>query len=180
MHRPHYRTIRIDTPYHVEPDEPPSLPTDEGTPTDDEPLAIWVMKMTQSAFREKMAYLTSQPPEAAGILIGPIQEDLLITHFLPDSGGKGTSASFEINASGLNQLLREIKPAGLTCQGIVHSHPHGMHQPSSGDLQYFRRLFARPANADTGHLFVPIVCSGRFFPYVFARDHVFAAELVLL
>jgi len=149
-------------------------------PPDDEPLPLWAMKITQSAYGETMDYLRGRKPEAAGILIRPALDDVLVTHFIPDVDGRATPVSFELNAANLNRVLKERKPAGLTCKGIVHSHPAGISQPSCGDVVYFNRLFARPANADTQQIFVPIVCTGRLFPYVFAHGRVFSADLILV
>lgn len=167
-------------------DTPPDADEDDGEQTpdepvdDDEPMALWGLKITQAAFQETMHYLLSRPPEAAGILLGPANEDVLATHFIPDTTGRATSVSFALDAKALNRTLKRHKPVGLNCKGIVHSHPPGLPQPSSGDVTYFRRLFAMPANSFAGPLFVPIVCRGRLFNFAFARGTVFPADLILV
>jgi proteasome lid subunit RPN8/RPN11 len=118
---------------------------------------LWVMKIAQSAYREMLDYLLARKPEAAGILLGPILDDPLVTHFVPDSKGAGTAASFRINAASLNRVLRRVKPAGLNGKGLVHSHPVGIPQPSHGDLIYLHDLFRLPKNAAAQQCFVPIV-----------------------
>lgn len=146
----------------------------------DEPLPIWDLRILQSAYLSTMNYLCGRQPEAAGVLFGPQQDDLLVTEFVPDESGRGTAAAFELDAASLNGVLKEKKNCGLTCIGIVHSHPRGVIQPSHGDVTYFRQLFGRPANEDAQRLFVPIVCDGRMFPYVFARGRVQTARLTLI
>jgi proteasome lid subunit RPN8/RPN11 len=153
-------------------------PVDEATSID--LPGLWVMKITQSAYREMLDYLLSRQPEAAGMLLGPVQDDILVTHFLPDEDGTGTSASFHINAPGLNRTLKRVRPAGLNAKGLAHTHPSGIHQPSHGDLAYLRQLFGLPANADAQQCFMPIVCDRRVYPYVYARGRIWVAELILV
>jgi proteasome lid subunit RPN8/RPN11 len=141
---------------------------DETTGIDAHP-ALWVMKISQSAYRETLDYLLARQPEAAGILLGPVQDDPLVTHFVPDSQGTGTAVSFQINATALNRTLKRVRPAGLNCKGLVHSHPAGIVQPSHGDLIYLQKLFVLPANAAAQQCFMPIVCDRRVYPYVYAR-----------
>ncbi len=76
--------------------------------------------------------------------------------------------------------MSQPRPAGLSCHGLVHSHPPGVPQPSWGDVRYLRRLFAHPANGQTSHVFVPIVCSGRLSAFVFTQNQVFPANLTLV
>lgn len=164
------------------PNEPPRDATtfSGGELPDDEPLPLWHMKITQPAYFDVMTYLLGRVPEAAGILVGPASDDSLVTRFIPDSEGRGTPVTFELNSVHLNRVLKELKPAGLGCKGLIHSHPAGTPQPSYGDVHYFQTLFGRPANAAATYIYTPIVCDGRLFPYVFTRGRVFAASLVLV
>ncbi len=164
------------------PNEPPREPTTSprGDFPNDEPVPLWHMKITQPAYCEAMSYLLGRTPEAAGILIGPAGDDSLVTRFIPDSEGRGTPVTFELNSVHLNRVLKELKPAGLGCKGLIHSHPSGAPQPSYGDVHYFQTLFGRPANAATTYIYTPIVCDGRLFPYVFTRGRVFSASLILV
>lgn len=157
---------------------PPRPPI--GTAMNDEPLPIWELRILQTAYLKAMIYLCGRTPEAAGILLSLWHDDSLITEFVPDDSGRGTAVSFELDAAKLNRVLKEKKAVGLTCMGIVHSHPAGVIQPSFGDLTYFRKLFAAPANGEAQHLFVPIICNGRMYPYVFAHDRVYPAQLTLV
>ena len=158
--------------------DPPCPPI--RTTGDDEPLPIWELRILQTAYLKAMTYLCGRLPEAAGILLSLRHDDSLITEFVPDDSGRGTAVSFELDAVKLNRVLKEKKAVGLTCMGIVHSHPAGITQPSFGDLTYFRKLFAAPANGEAQHLFVPIICNGRMYPYVFAQDRVYPAQLTLV
>lgn len=146
----------------------------------DESLPLWVMKITQPALSQTMNYLVNHEPETAGILLGPANDDSLVTHFVPDRTGRGTSASFELGTAELNDVLKRMKPAGINCKGIAHSHPAGISAPSHGDLAYLRRLFSLGANADATQFFMPIVCGGRLHPYIYIQDRVWHAELVVI
>jgi proteasome lid subunit RPN8/RPN11 len=157
---------------------PPRPPIVTGT--NDEPLPIWELRILQTAYLKAMIYLCGRLPEAAGILLSLQHDDSLITEFVPDDSGRGTAVSFELDAAKLNRVLKEKKSVGLTCMGIVHSHPAGIIQPSFGDVSYFRKLFATPANGEAQHLFVPIICNGRMYPYVFTHDRVYPAQLTLV
>ncbi len=145
-----------------------------------ESLPLWNMKITQSAFFDAMSHLLGRVPEAAGILVGPTNDDSLVTRFIPDIEGRGTPVTFELNSVHLNRVLKELKPAGLGCKGIIHSHPAGYPQPSYGDVHYFQTLFGRAANSAATYIYTPIVSDGRMFPYVFTRGRVFSAGLVLV
>jgi proteasome lid subunit RPN8/RPN11 len=145
----------------------------------DAPIPIWRMKIIQPALREMMNYLCDRDPEAAGILLGPAGDDILITHFIPDATGRSSPASFELDGPELTRVLRRMKPAGIQCKGIVHTHPAGLTSPSQGDLAYLRKLFAKPGS-DQSPFFVPIVCNGRLYPYVFAQARVWHCDLVLV
>lgn len=156
------------------------LPTNNQQEIDSEPLALWVMKITQSALRHAMDYLVAREPESAGLLLGPADDDLLITHFVPDLTGRGTPASFELGTAELNDMLKRMKPAGINCKGIVHSHPAGITSPSHGDLAYLRRVFRLPTNAEAGQFYMPILCGGRLYSYVYTQGRVWHADLVLI
>ena len=104
----------------------------------------------------------------------------MISHFVPDEDGEGTPGSFHLNAAELNHVLQSVKPARLDLKGFVHSHPPGVVQPSAGDVAYLRRLFDLPANATAHQCFMPIVCAGRFYPWVYAHGRLWLAELILI
>jgi proteasome lid subunit RPN8/RPN11 len=146
----------------------------------DEPLPLCRIAITQSAFHEALAHLTSRPPEAAALLIGPAEDDWLVTHIVPDLEGRGTAASFQLDAPSLNRTLKQLKPARLNCKGIIHSHPPGVIAPSYGDLAYLERVFDLPSNAGASQFFMPIVCAGRMYPYVYTAGRVWHADLVLV
>ncbi|QDU42906.1 hypothetical protein Mal52_13750 [Symmachiella dynata] len=142
-----------------------------------------VFRITQSCFRETLEYLGRRPPEQAGLLFGPKDDPTLVTHFIAERGGHSTSVTFSINAHFCNVWLRKFKAAHMTCLGVCHSHPAGVHTPSGGDIVFLEKLFARPKNTDAGYVLLPIVCHGRFYPYVIhqSRPHdVLIPELVLV
>lgn len=149
-------------------------------PTDYDSYPLWPLEMCQSAYCEIQDYFRAREPEAAGLLLGPTRDDPVVTHFVPDEDGDSTAATFHLSAAGLNRVLQRVKPAGLDCKGIIHSHPSGVVKPSSGDLAYLRRLFDRPANADVVQCFVPIFCDRRLYPYVYAQGRLWLAELILI
>lgn len=160
------------------PDEPPGDRLNHGNQP--ERPHQWELHILQRAFVDAINHFCGHPPEAAGILLGPVDDEPLVTRFIPDHIGRGSAAAFELHAPFLNHILQQLKPQGLTGKGLIHSHPTGVPNPSSGDLEYFRRLFARPGNAQATHMFVPIVCDGQLHPYVFTGEDVVAATLVVV
>lgn len=153
------------------------FPFPDDHPTDsDEPTPLWVMKITQPALFAMMQYLLGQKPEAAGILLGPDDDDILITHFVPDRTGDGTAVSFSLGQIELNRTLKRVRPAKIDCRGIGHSHPRGIPSPSQGDLAYLRRLFAANGSP-TSPFFMPIVCGSRLYPHVYVRGAIQPALL---
>jgi len=141
------------------------------------------MKMTQSAFREYMQELTSRRPEAGGMLLGPTDDDDLITHYVHDKHGRATPTSLTLDAAGLNRVLRRFKAARMNCKGLIHLHPRNVTLPSQGDLRYVAKSFANRNNHAAGQFFLPIVCNDRLYPYVITRDdpsRALVAQLLLV
>jgi proteasome lid subunit RPN8/RPN11 len=172
---PRSRKRRIAT-YSI----PDAVKTGEDEWRVDSPLAPWPLKITQPAYRMMMDYLLTQTPEAAGLLLGPADDDHLITHFVADRTGQSGPASFELGIEELNEVLKRVKHAGINCKGIAHSHPAGIPSPSHGDLNYLARVFGLPGNEGTSQFFMPIVCGGRLYAYVYAQGRVWRASLVLI
>lgn len=144
-----------------------------------------LLKMTQSVYGEILDDLIEEPfsKERAGILLGPTAEDDLVTHYFPDTNGHATHSSFTLDAEGLNEILQEMKLAGLTCKGVAHAHPSGVLQPSWGDLIYVAKLFANPKNEDATQVLLPIICNGRLYPYVIDAERpqeILVAQLILI
>jgi len=142
------------------------------------------LKMTQAAYSAVMADLArkSFQREEGGILLGPSDEPELAIRYLKDVKGDSRPASFTIDADYLNGEIARVRDAGLTCVGIVHSHPDGICRPSYGDLEFLQRIFANPKNGGGMFLF-PIVCSGSLHPFVVDTRNVrrmLAAQLVLI
>jgi len=125
-------------------------------------------------------HLSSQPPEAAGILLGPNSEPWLVTQFVPDLYGESTSASFRLDVKTLNARLDAAKSAEMSCVGIVHSHPQNFTRPSAGDLAYLQSLFKLPQNDASHPFFVPIFCGGTLYSYVYLGGEIHPAQLQLI
>ncbi|WP_339734830.1 hypothetical protein [uncultured Gimesia sp.] len=144
-----------------------------------------ILKMAQSAYCKIMDDLVEQPfrREKAGMLLGPSEEDDLVTHYIPDKNGRATYSSFTLDAVSLNKTLRKRKGVGLNCKGVVHAHPPGVLQPSFGDLAYVAQLFANPKNTEATQVMLPIVCNGRLYPYLIQAEsprEVLIPRLVLI
>jgi proteasome lid subunit RPN8/RPN11 len=128
-----------------------------------------LLTMTQAVYRHTMHQLGSRPPEAAGILLGPEDAESLVTHFVLDTVGIGTSVSFSLDAANLNDVLAHYRQCRLTCVGIAHSHPAGIHAPSHGDLMYVERVFGCSSNREAKQFVFPIFSDDRLYPFVLAR-----------
>lgn len=122
--------------------------------------------MATTAWQATMAHLTGRPPEAGGILIGPINHDA-VTNYVPDLTGLATTASFTFDHEQLNELLRRYVPLGFDAKGVAHSHPAGCLAPSGGDLRFVSDCFAKSSELD--RFYMPIVVGKRLFPYVVYR-----------
>jgi len=158
----------------------PSRPADTGSPAICLPQPV--MCMTQSCYWQIMEELTRREPEAGGLLLGPI-DDELITHYIPDENAIATGASFTLDAPGLNRILRKFRECGMNGKGLVHSHPRGCTQPSGGDLAYVRKSLANEKNQTALKFMLPIVCGQRLYPYLIQRDQtpeVVLAQLLLV
>ena len=140
----------------------------------------YLMKCAWSAYHAMTEHLSSREPEAAGILLGPVGESNLVTHFFPDKNGTSTPVSFQLDIKEMNRRLKIAKAAHLTGVGIVHSHPHNVTQPSGGDLAYLQQLFALPKNNAAQPFFVPIFCGQTLYPYVYLGGEIHPALLMLI
>lgn len=123
--------------------------------------------LTQAVYSRLLTHLLRTPPEAGGALIGP-RDSELVTHYVPNAGER-TDTSFTLDHETLNRQLAALREAGLDLKGIVHSHPAGVHSPSTGDRRYLERLLGNPKNQDATAFAFPIVCDGRLWPYVAVR-----------
>lgn len=161
-------------------------PFDANDETSDRPegRTLPFLKMTQGAYQKTIVELGARPPEAAGILFGPKDEEPLATHFVLDTEGSATSVSFTLNADFLNAILHRYKLCDLACVGIAHSHPSGFDVPSHGDLEYLATMFRRPANNAAGLFLFPIFSGGKLRPYLISPTsqlpRVMPAVLVLV
>ena len=167
---PHFN---IHSPDDEVPDDKPRIPqpgTSDQKCGDPPDVATWPrplrpMHMLQSAYLDIMRHLTSVEPEAGGMLLGP-KGTSVVTHYVIDVMGKATAASFTLDAAGLNRVLKRALECDLSCLGLVHSHPVGCTQPSSGDLAYVRKSFANEKNKNLIEFLLPIFCDGILTPYI--------------
>ncbi|MCA9075283.1 MAG: Mov34/MPN/PAD-1 family protein [Planctomycetaceae bacterium] len=151
----------------------------------DEPIRP-VMKMTQAAYEAVMEDLAGQPfeREQGGMFLGPDDAQHLVTRYVKDEHGLSTAGSFTIDHEVLNGVIQHVRPAHLTCVGLVHSHPNGICRPSGGDLHFLHRIFSSPKNGNGSHSFLfPIVCNRQLHPFIVdTRDvrRMLPAELQLV
>ncbi len=182
---PHFN---VHSPDDEVPDDNPRIPHPVTSDQNRDPkeIATWrrplpTIRMLQPAYLSIMRHLASVAPEAGGMLLGPMGTSV-VTHYVIDKNGKATAASFTLDAAGLNRVLKKALECDLDCKGLVHSHPAGCTQPSSGDLAYVRKSFANEKNKDLTEFLLPIFCGGILIPYV-VRPHeqcvVQVAQLIL-
>lgn len=142
--------------------------------------------MPRAVFDEVLEILSSIPPEACGVFLGPQSHGSLITHFIRDETGIPSPTMFRIDGERLTKAIHPYVTAGLDVKGIAHSHPSGIYRPSNGDLRYLRKLFGNRKNADAPELdfYFPIISDGQVFHYAFdrsaGRDRLKPAKVVLI
>ncbi len=129
---------------------------------------VTLMMITQSAYWQGSEDLSSREEEAAGLLLGP-KEDDLITHYVPNAGRSATRTSVTLDAERCNAVLAEYVPLGLDLKGIWHIHPSGITSLSLPDLDYVASLFDREKNAAATKFYMPIQCDGLTYPFVLSR-----------
>ncbi len=138
--------------------------------------------MAATAHVELMSALCSRPPEAGGILLGPIGSSE-VTDFYFDKTAKCTGGTYTPDHVTLQRLMNEKwMPSGIDMVGFVHSHPNGFDWLSQGDLIYIRRLLLK--NTDMAVFATPIVLPEqyRIRPIVVQRSDMnkaLAAKLIL-
>lgn len=142
--------------------------------------------MPGAVLDEVLGVLGSIPPEACGLLLGPRSHRSLITHFLRDETGIPSPTMFQIDGEQLTKAISRYVAAGLDVKGIAHSHPSGVHEPSSGDLRYLRKLFGNRKNAAAveADFYFPIISDGQVFHFAFdraaGRDRLKPAKVILI
>jgi proteasome lid subunit RPN8/RPN11 len=129
-----------------------------------------------------VAELEYRHVEEAGVLFG-VPGTHLATLFVRDRAGKKTANSFTLDTNTLNAVIRGAKPWNLELLAVVHSHPPGVWEPSAGDIQYARQLFAHPRNGEANCFFLPLLVNGLLIPYLLYRndpDRVVRAQLKII
>lgn len=128
--------------------------------------------MPRAVCDELLQALGGVPPEACGMLLGPRTHPSLLTHFLRDESGHSSPATFRIDGDRMTDAIKPYVSAGLDVKGIVHSHPSGIHRPSSGDVEYLKKLFGNKKNAtapDAMAFYFPILSDGQLFHFAYDR-----------
>lgn len=125
--------------------------------------------MLDSVFDEARAYFAARRPEAACLLLGPKNHDL-VTHMLTDEEGRATPVSFTLAAASLNRQVKPYLAAGCDIKGIWHLHPPGVTSLSYGDITYVRNLFLNSKNSSLDRFLMPITAGGRFYGFVVTRS----------
>ena len=116
-----------------------------------------------------------RPAEQGGALIG-YPETGIITDFLYDKEARSTGVIYEPNFTYLNEQIERFAPQGKDVLGIVHSHPPGFVQPSSGDNRAAYSNITSPGNPHCLGWFMPIVQTKpdvgcfEFHPYIATCD----------
>lgn len=128
-----------------------------------------IIQVAQTCHQQIVRDIMSKPPEVGGWLLGPTGSPV-VTHFVLDSTGRGTAASFTFDHTRLNDILRQYVALGLDAKGAIHSHPSGYTRLSSGDLTYVKKLFNNPKN-DVHEIYMPIVVDRNIHPYIVYRDN---------
>lgn len=129
---------------------------------------IAVMMIAQNAFMRGRVDLMDREEEAAGLLLGP-QDDDLITHYIPNAGRSATRTSVTLDAEHCNEVIGDYLQLGMDLKGIWHLHPSGVSSLSMPDLDYVASLFEREKNGAATKFYMPILCDGRTYPYVLSR-----------
>ena len=120
--------------------------------------------LSRPIYERMVAALSSRPPEAGGLLLGP-SNNRLITHFLLDERGRVTPTTWTPDHEWLNTTVRPFLGCGIDVKGFCHSHPSGFARPSAGDRAYLLRTLDNPRNV-TEEIFFPIFCDGQLHPYL--------------
>jgi proteasome lid subunit RPN8/RPN11 len=131
-------------------------------------------RITRDVYDEIARTVGNLHAEHGGAL-GRREEDDVIRYFCFDQTARNTGATYSPDHETLNQMFKsDWNPKGIRLAGFVHSHPSRFARPSSGDLEYARRILA--AIPDMPHIFLPIVLTkpdtGKFtiVPFIVTRN----------
>ena len=112
------------------------------------------MVITDLVRDEIRAHLADHEPERGGALYGP-RDYPFVTHFQFDPDGQTSSVSYVPSTALIESVIRVERETGLQFKGIIHSHPPGCFQPSSGDEQTVASFFR--LNPHISAMALPIV-----------------------
>ena len=96
------------------------------------------MRIQKALYRQILAQMPPAPPETGGIL-GRVGSTICAFAFDPGSPCPDR-AVYTPRTETLNRIIREWAEAGVEFCGILHTHPQGQEELSSGDLSYIRRI----------------------------------------
>jgi len=112
-----------------------------------------IVRFTDRVMRDIIATIGAHPPETFGLLGGRLDDPFLVTDFRFCPPRRGRDGRFDrsgghvnVDAEYMNFVIdEEWRPNGKYMLGIIHSHPYGCRQLSSGseatnegDLVFFR------------------------------------------
>jgi len=113
------------------------------------------IEMSYSAYQQILSTVGSRDPESGGILLGPLDSDI-VTRFFFDEGGVCTGSSYSPDYVTLRRKMQEEWiPSGVDMKGFVHSHPSRFDCLTNGDLEYVALLLEK--NDDMDFFIAPIV-----------------------
>lgn len=107
--------------------------------------------VTDSVIASIEANICSRLPERGGALL----EASGIQHvFVPDEEGQYTSGTWDISPNLTAEVNKFERAGNGTWCGVLHSHPVGFHDPSTGDLQAAARMLDLNSHLDSLWLFI--------------------------
>ncbi|TWU21307.1 HesA/MoeB/ThiF family protein [Bythopirellula polymerisocia] len=133
-----------------------------------------ILVREDSVLRKIHKTIGSKRPEQSGML-GINSETDVITHYAFDETSKGTTVSNMPDVKRLNDIINDDwKPNGIQYIGGPHSHPPGVHRPSSGDREYGQQILEAKRSLEELHIWIVIPAvdghTYEVFPYTLDRE----------
>ncbi|TWU20731.1 ThiF family adenylyltransferase [Bythopirellula polymerisocia] len=127
-----------------------------------------------SVLRKMHQTIGTEQPEHSGML-GMNAETGVITHYAFDETSQGTAVTNKPDVKRLNAIIKDDwEPNGIQYIGSPHSHPPGVHRPSSGDREYGQQILEAKRSVEELHIWIVIPAvdghTYEVFPYTLDRE----------
>jgi proteasome lid subunit RPN8/RPN11 len=128
------------------------------------------IKIAGDVWQQIRSTVGTLSPERGGILGGNPATGH-VARFFFDARAESSNTTYSLDADRINPVIQAWNDNDIHLLGVLHSHPGGLEEPSTQDIEFAFRLLMRSDNAALQYFLIPIVqtsADGQFSMRLFA------------